>query len=71
MDTLTFIVEVLKATTWPLASVAIALIFREQLRDLLLRLRKGKVGPAEFEFEERVASLKGPNRTRLCNANVV
>jgi len=58
MDALTFVVEILKATAWPSASIVIALVFRRELRQLLLRLRKGKVGPAEFEFEERVASLE-------------
>lgn len=57
MDTLTFTVETLKATAWPVAALAIALLFRTELRQLLGRIRKGKVGPAEFEFEETVRAL--------------
>ena len=57
MDILTFIAELVKATAWPLAAITIALIFRQQLRALLSRIRKGKVGPAEFEFEQEVKEL--------------
>ena len=58
MDLLTFIVEIAKALGWPLAAVVIALLFRDQLKALLVRVRKGKLGPAEFEFEESVKTLK-------------
>jgi hypothetical protein len=52
MDTLTFIAEVTRVVAWPSAAVTTALIFREQLRALLSRIRNGKVEPAEFEFEQ-------------------
>ena len=58
MDTLTFIVEIVKATTWPLAAIAIALVFRGQIKDLAARVRKGKLGPAEFEFEQQLKDLR-------------
>ena len=58
MDVLTFITEMVKALAWPVASLVIALVFRSELRTLLHRIRKGKVGPAEFEFEETVAALR-------------
>ncbi|MCB1889615.1 MAG: hypothetical protein KDH20_18555 [Rhodocyclaceae bacterium] len=58
MDLPTFVIELLKATLWPLTALTIAVIYRPQLSDLLLRVRKGKVGPAEFEFEQRVAELQ-------------
>lgn len=57
MDWLTFIVEMLKASAWPLAVVVIALIFRQQLRALLARISKGRLGPAEFEFEQELQVL--------------
>lgn len=57
MDVLTFIAELVKAAAWPLAAITISLIFRDQLRALLSRIRKGKVGPAEFEFEQEVKEL--------------
>jgi len=58
MDALTFIAEIAKALAWPVASVVIALIFRAQIQALLLRMKKGKLGPAEFEFEEGVRELQ-------------
>ncbi len=58
MDWLTFIAEITKALGWPVAAVVIALLFRDQLKALLVRVRKGKLGPAEFEFEESVKTLK-------------
>ena len=57
MDTLTFIAEMVKAAAWPLAVVAMALIFRQQLGALLTRLSKGKLGAAEFEFEQQLKLL--------------
>jgi hypothetical protein len=57
MDALTFIVELSKALAWPLASTGIALLFRSELRTLLGKIKKGKVGPAEFEFEQTVKVL--------------
>jgi hypothetical protein len=58
MDGLTFTAEIAKAIAWPVAAVTIALIFRDQLKALLDRVRKGKLGPAEFEFEESIRALK-------------
>ena len=58
MDLFTFTVEIIKALAWPLVTLAVALIFRMQLRLLLGRIKKGKVGPAEFEFEESVKALR-------------
>ncbi|MDE0854137.1 MAG: hypothetical protein OSA97_06920 [Nevskia sp.] len=58
MDSPTFIVEVVKASAWPIAAVTSALLFRAQLNALLSRVRKGKLGIAEFEFEETVKALQ-------------
>lgn len=57
MDWLTFALGALQATAWPIAAIVIAAIFRKQIRDLLARVRKGKIGPAEFEFEQDVREL--------------
>lgn len=57
MDALTFIVEIFKAAAWPAVALAVALLFRHEIRTLLGRTRKGKVGPAEFEFEETVRAV--------------
>ncbi|MFZ5519939.1 MAG: hypothetical protein ACOZD0_01910 [Pseudomonadota bacterium] len=58
MDALSFIAELVKALAWPLATVAIAVIFRSQLVSLLGRLKGGKLGPAEFAFERAVEKLE-------------
>jgi hypothetical protein len=58
MDTLTFTVEIIKAIVWPTVALVGLVAFRTELRKLLQRIRKGKVGSAEFEFEEAVASLR-------------
>lgn len=57
MDTLTFIAELVKAAAWPVTTIAVAIFFRTEFRALLSRLKKGKVGAAEFEFQEQVAEL--------------
>lgn len=58
MDLLSFTVEICKAIAWPVAAVVIALSFRAQIRALLVRMKKGKLGPAEFEFEQGVRELE-------------
>ena len=61
MDKLTFIVEMTKALAWPIAATVIAVTFRAQIRELIRRIKKGKLGPAEFEFEERLRELAEAN----------
>jgi hypothetical protein len=58
LDSLTFIVELTKALAWPITFVVVALLFRKQLISLLGALKKGKVGPAEFEFEREVRQIE-------------
>lgn len=57
MDVLTFIAELVKALAWPLVVGAIAIAFRVEVVKLIQRIRKGKIGPAEFDFELAVAVL--------------
>jgi hypothetical protein len=57
MDWRTFIVEIVKAIAWPLAVILVSVWFRNELGALLARLKKGKVGPAEFEFDNIVQEL--------------
>jgi hypothetical protein len=59
MDLLTFTIEITKATAWPNAATVVAFMFRTELRVLLGKMKKGRVGPAEFEFEQTVAVLRG------------
>ena len=58
MDILTFIVEIFKAAAWPLAAVTIAMLFRTELKSLLNRVKRGKVGYAEIEFEHGIRTLE-------------
>lgn len=58
MDGLTFTAEVIKALAWPAAVLVIAILFREQLIRLLQAVKKGKFGPAEFEFERGVQAIE-------------
>jgi len=57
MDALTFIAELTKAAAWPVATIILVVMFRGELRRLLSRIKKGKVGSAEFEFENDVDKL--------------
>ena len=52
MDTLTFISKIIEALAWPLVAIALALIFRHRINDLLARIRKGKIPGGEFEFSD-------------------
>ncbi|MGH8593129.1 MAG: hypothetical protein ACREV3_04545 [Gammaproteobacteria bacterium] len=57
MDTFTFVAELVKAGAWPIITIAVAILFRKELRVLLGRFKKGKVGSAEFEFQEEVKDV--------------
>jgi hypothetical protein len=57
MNTLAFIAALVKALAWPVAAIVIAVIFHRQISALLGRIRKGKIGPAEFDFEQEVQEL--------------
>lgn len=57
MDWLSFTAEMFKAAAWPAVALLITLMFRPQLRALATRLNKGRLGPAEFEFEQALQAL--------------
>jgi hypothetical protein len=57
MDILTFIAALVKAVVWPITTIMVAVLFRTEFRALLNRLKKGKVGSAEFEFQDQVEEL--------------
>jgi hypothetical protein len=65
MDILTFIVEFTKAIAWPATAGAIAFGNKVQIRELVSRMRKGKLGPAEFEFEQGVKELDEKNHNEI------
>jgi hypothetical protein len=58
MDVLKFVAEIVSSIAWPIAATAIALIFRNEIKTLLGRIKKGKLGSAEFEFEKDTLALK-------------
>ena len=58
MDTLSFVAALVQSLAWPLATLGIAILFRKQLVDLFRTMKKGKVGPAEFEFERDVRAIE-------------
>lgn len=62
MNLLQFIAELVKALAWPLAVLVLGAVFRSEIRALLGRIRRGKVGPAELEFEATVKSLESESR---------
>lgn len=62
MDGLSFTVEIVKAAAWPAVALVVTLLFRPEVRALLGRTRRGKVGPAEFEFEETVRAVASDAR---------
>jgi hypothetical protein len=57
MDALTFSAEILKAIAWPVAVVALALLFRAELRHLLSRVTKLRHNETEVEFSELLGEV--------------
>jgi hypothetical protein len=56
VDTKQFIASLVGSLAWPAAAVAIALLFRKQIVDLLnVPLKRLRVGPVELEFRELAA----------------
>lgn len=59
MDTRQFIASLVSSLAWPGAVLGIALMFRQQLRQLLTGpLRRLKAGPVEFEFERIISTVQ-------------
>lgn len=50
--------KLLGSLAWPIAAVVIASYFKKELAGLLSRLRKGKWGNAEFEFEKYMQEVE-------------
>lgn len=56
MDPLAFTASLVDSLAWPVAVVAIVLVFRTTIRSALARpLRRVKAGPLEAEWDEKVA----------------
>ncbi|MBI2361382.1 MAG: hypothetical protein HYV04_21145 [Deltaproteobacteria bacterium] len=65
MDWLTFIAELFKALTWPVVVVAVVLLLRREIRNLLPFLKRLKAGPVEAEFDREVQEIKSGVETQL------
>lgn len=50
--------SLLGKVAWPLAAVYIALLFKKEIAVLLARIKRGKWGSAEFEFEDYVREVE-------------
>ena len=58
MDWLTFISKLIEFTAWPVASVLLVLLLRQEIKALLPHVKKLKAGPVEAEFEREVKELQ-------------
>lgn len=61
MDNLTFIIEVLKQVTWPVAVILILLLFKKNIIELIKALRKIKYGKLEIEVEQIIENIDKQN----------
>ncbi|PMN87337.1 hypothetical protein [Enterovibrio norvegicus] len=55
MDWLTFISEIIKSLSWPVAIVSVAAIFKKELPAALASIKRFKAGGVEIERLEKVA----------------
>jgi len=59
MDLAKLVLEFVKALAWPLAALAIALIFRREIRAIMARIRKAALpGGVSIDFEEQILETK-------------
>ena len=57
MDNLTFVVELVKALAWPVGIIAIALILKNPIIELLKQLKSLNVKGVHFDFGKEVSSV--------------
>jgi hypothetical protein len=58
VDLLTFTSKVIEALAWPVASVVLVALLREEIAKLVPFLKRLKAGPVEAEFERDVRALQ-------------
>jgi len=58
MDTRTFVVEMTRALAWPLAAVAVVLVFRRSVVRLLPHLTRFKYDKFEVQFAKELAAVE-------------
>lgn len=57
MDRLTFIATLFGHLAWPVATIIVILLLRDEIKQLLRLVKKLKAGPVEAEFEREVKEL--------------
>lgn len=57
MDLFTFGVELTKSLAWPIVTIIGLFLFRSDIKRLSSRLKRGKIGETELEFEKEVEVL--------------
>jgi hypothetical protein len=57
MNLLSFIAAIVSALAWPIVALLLGFAFRAEIRALLGKMKRGKVGVAEFEFEQAIAAI--------------
>lgn len=65
MDALTFIIEIVKALGWPVATIALVMMLRKEIKALLPLVKRLKAGPVEAEFDREVKELKATAEAQL------
>ncbi|HXI40118.1 MAG TPA: hypothetical protein VNH18_01650 [Bryobacteraceae bacterium] len=59
MELAKLVLEYVKALTWPVTALSIALIFRREIRAILARIRKAALpGGVSIDFEEQILETK-------------
>lgn len=58
MDWLSFIEKIVASLAWPLATLTMILLLKNEIAEVLPKLTKFKAGPLEAEFEKEVRELK-------------
>lgn len=58
MDILTFISELIKAVAWPVTAVALVVLLRKPIVELVPLLRRLKYKELELEFTQEISELK-------------
>jgi len=58
MDALTFISELIKAVAWPVTAIALVVLLRKPIVELIPLLRRLKYKELELEFAQEVSELK-------------
>lgn len=63
MDLLTFVAKLVEVLAWPVATVVLVVLLRQEIAALAPFIRKLKAGPLEAEFEREVRELRSAVET--------